>query len=393
MTIAACQQAMNAVGTGVSASLRAVDCAATASAQSAFGRLFGSDGVLLPALTILLTLYVAFFALSLIFGRSRLGISALTPRMLTLGLVLTFATSWAAYQGVVWNLAVGAPDEIAGLLMGTTGSATDSFASKIDIVFARLVEASGTEEAPTSTYSPLGLLWLGATLLLLGTVGVLVTSKIALAILLAIGPLFVVLALFSGTRGLFVGWLRGLVLLALAPLFAVLGGSMILELAVPVLSALAPTVPGEINPQAAMAFFVLGAVHVALMAIILSVAATIVSGWTVFGLAGSAAGDGDRRPAGAAGAAPAAAVAASAGQARAAAPAPAREIRIARAPLAANDAGAGEGAGERRIKVAATGAPAAAAAAAAAGATPLSRARGIGSRFRAAPARSMEKFK
>src|SRR6187455_3167581 len=121
VNFAACQQAMSAVGS-----------AANASAQSAFGRLFGSDGALLPALTILLTLYVAFFALSLIAGRSRLGISALTPRMLTLGLVLTFATSWATYQGVVWNLAVGAPDQIAGLLTGTNGSATDGFASKID---------------------------------------------------------------------------------------------------------------------------------------------------------------------------------------------------------------------------------------------------------------------
>jgi type IV secretion system protein VirB6 len=383
---------MSAVGSGVSASLRAVDCAANASAQSAFGRLFGSHGALLPALTILLTLYVAFFALSLIAGRSRLGISALTPRMLTLGLVLTFATSWAAYQGVVWNLAVGAPDQIAGLLTGTSGSATDGFASKIDVVFARLVEASGTDEAPTSTYSPLGLMWLGATLLLLGTVGVLVTSKIALAILLALGPVFVVLALFRGTRGLFVGWLKGMVLLALAPLFAVLGGSMILELAVPVLSSLAPAVPGEINAQAAMAFFVLGAVHVALMAIILSVATTIVSGWSVFGLAGSAERESGPRAGAFAGAAPTAAAAAPppAAQSRTAAPAPAREIRLARAPLAANDAGT-ESAGQQRIKILATGELATAGMSA--GSSPLSRARGIGSRFRAAPARSMEKFK
>lgn len=392
MNFTVCQRAMDAVGSGVSASLRAVDCAATASAQSAFGRLFGSDGVLLPALTVLLTLYVAFFAFSLIFGRSRLGISALTPRMLTLGLVLTFATSWAAYQGVVWNLAVGAPDQIASVLMGTSGSATDGFATKIDIVFARLVEASGTEEAPTSTYSPLGLLWLGATLLLLGTVGVLVTSKIALAILLAIGPVFVVLALFGGTRGLFVGWLRGLVLLALAPLFAVLGGSMILELAVPILSSLAPAVPGQINPQAAMAFFVLGAVHVALMVIILSVANTMVSGWTVFGLAGSTTGEGEARSAAPAHVTPAAAAAAaSAGQARSAAPANSREIRLARTPLAANDAGGSNGAGGHRVKVVATGAPTAEGVAT--GSAPLSRARGIGSRFRAPTARSMEKFK
>src|SRR5687767_6092347 len=175
MNLATCQQAIEGVGSGVSASLRAVDCAATSTAQVAFGRLFGTDGALLMALQILLTLYIAFFAISLMLGRSRLGITALTPKMITLGLVLTFATSWAAYQTYVWNLAVGAPNEIAGILMGTTGSATDIFAQKIDVVFAALVEASdgGALEGATSAFSPPGLLWLGATLLLLGTVGVL----------------------------------------------------------------------------------------------------------------------------------------------------------------------------------------------------------------------------
>ncbi len=46
-------------------------------------------------------------------------------------------------------------------------------------------------------------------------------------------------------------------MLALAPLFAVLGGSLMLELSVPVLSALV-AVPGKIDPQAAMAFFMIG---------------------------------------------------------------------------------------------------------------------------------------
>ena len=74
MNAAVCQQAMDNVGTGVAASLRAVDCAAGSLAQTAFGRLFGTDGALIPALTILLTLYVAFFAIALITGRSRLGV-------------------------------------------------------------------------------------------------------------------------------------------------------------------------------------------------------------------------------------------------------------------------------------------------------------------------------
>ena len=121
MNPAICQQAIDQVGSGVAASLRAVDCVAGAAALVAFGRLFGADGALLPALTILLTLYVAFFAFSLITGRGQLSISALTPRMLTLGMVLTFATSWMAYQGFVWTLAVGAPDQLAGILTGTSG--------------------------------------------------------------------------------------------------------------------------------------------------------------------------------------------------------------------------------------------------------------------------------
>jgi type IV secretion system protein VirB6 len=62
--------------------------------------------------------------------------------MMTLGLVLTFATSWVAYQGVVWNLAIGAPDQIAGVLMGTKGSATQIFADRIDLIFAAVAEVA-----------------------------------------------------------------------------------------------------------------------------------------------------------------------------------------------------------------------------------------------------------
>ena len=389
MNAAYCQQVMDGVGTSVAASLRAVDCAAGMSAEAAFGRLFGPNGALLQALTILLTLYVAFFAFSLITGRSRLGVSALTPRMLTLGIVLTFATSWAAYQNVVWNLAVGAPDQLAGILSGVRGSATQVFADKIDIVFSALMGATGSAADNATAFSPPGLLWLGATLLLLGTVGVLATSKIALAVLLGLGPVFVVLALFRATRGLFVGWLKGVVLLALAPLFAVLGGSLMLELSVPVLRKLGET-PGQIDDTAAMAFFMIAAVHVALMFMVLKVAGSMVSGWEVFGLAHRPGRDGDRST-GASVAARQAPVAATAHAAQqATAPAPSREIRVSRAalPSAANDIAVQGGSVRRETQIVSG-----AAAAAGGGIPSPSRSRGIGSRFRATPARSTEKFR
>ena len=397
-----CEAAVAAVGNSVAASLRAVDCQAGEATAAAFGRLFAPGGALVPALTIILTLYVAFFAISLLLGRSSLGVKSLTPRFLTLGLVLTFATSWIAYQSVVWNLAVAAPDYLAGLMTGDDGSATITFGDKIDIVFGAVTQATEGQSSDIGAFSPAGMLWLGAMLFLLGTVGVLVTARIALALLIALGPIFVVLALFNGTRGLFTGWLKGVVMLAFAPLLAVLGGSIMLELAVPVLRSLNSN-PGEINAQAAMAFFLVGAVHVALMVMVFKVAGTMVAGWQVFGLVSSKEERGiDTTRATPAAAAPALA------QAQAAAPQPttstqaaiagARRIDVnaSQVPVAANDQAGAPTVTDRTMRVVAgttvgagqqvapmTGAP--------------SRTQGIGNRFRNAETRtnvrSLEKSK
>jgi type IV secretion system protein VirB6 len=374
MNAAACQQVMDGVGTSVADSLRAVDCAAGMSAEAAFGRLFGANGALLQALTILMTLYVAFFAFSLITGRSRLGVSTLTPRMITMGVVLTFATSWAAYQNVVWNLAVGGPDQFASILTGTRGSATQVFADKIDIVFNALMTATGSATDNATAFSPPGLLWLGATLLLLGTVGVLATSKIALAILL-----------------------KGVVLLALAPLFAVLGGSLMLDLSVPVLRTLTAT-PGQIDDTAAMAFFMIGSVHVALMFMVLKVAGTMVAGWEVFGLANRPGKDTERFAGGVSSAAPPVMMASRvASNPATASPAPSRDIRMGRGalPPAANDTSGVSGATRRETRIVQG---AGFSAAPGGGNSSFSRARGIGSRFRSAPqktgqSRSTEKLR
>ena len=243
-----------------------------------------------------------------------------------------------------------------------------------------------------SAFSPPGMMWLGAILLLLGTVGVLVTARIAMAVLIALGPIFVVMALFDGTRGLFAGWVKGLTMLGLAPLFAVLGGSVMLELAVPLLAALVASA-GNIDPQAAMGFFMIGAVHVALMIMVLKVAGTMVSGWTVFGLS-KADRDIDRAPATAQIAIPATAQVAQA-QEVGGAIAAARRIDISAQPVAtaANDGGASgaSGASVQRTTVINT------APSGGGQIQPLtggpSRTTGVGNRFRPANARVSEKMK
>jgi type IV secretion system protein VirB6 len=309
-----CDALVQAASDGVAAALGAVDCMAGEATASAFARLFGPQGALLPALTALLTIYIAVFALALLTGRTRLSVAALTPRMMLLGVVLTFATSWIAYQGVLWNLMVGAPDQIASLLVGAKGQATQLFAGRIDLLFQAIADAADLASqqqaaaaaagaaggaavaapvAASAAFAPAGLVWMAAVLLLLGTVGLLVTARIVLAVLLALGPVFIVLALFRGSRGLCAGWLRALMMVAITPLLAVLGGALTIELAVPVVHRLAG--PDGIEARPAFALFLIAAVHCSLMALALRTAGTMVAGWRVFGLAPEQVERGDRQ--------------------------------------------------------------------------------------------------
>jgi type IV secretion system protein VirB6 len=379
----ACDLAAQSMGTGVSAALSAVDCIAATVSEQAFNRLFGTEGQLAFALTLLLGLYVGFFGISLMLGRSNLSVRALLPRMMTLGLVLTFATSFVAFSTIFYNIFIGGPDQIAGILTGTQGeSATAVFAQKLDVVFQAVQQATG-DTKDIDAFSPPGIMWMGAMLLLLGTVGLLVTARIALALLLAVGPIFVVLALFEGTRGLFTGWLKGLTMMALAPLFAVLGGSIMLELAVPVLAALV-AVPGQIDQQAAMAFFLVGFVHAMLMLMSLGVSGLMVARWQVFGLVpDKSRGAGGETPRSLATPAPAATMPRSTNVAPAAATTAPRRVDVAPAQTviaAANDTGPAGTVRETRV-YATTGD-------AGAQVTPFNpaagRTRGIGNRFRSA---------
>jgi type IV secretion system protein VirB6 len=74
------------------------------------------------------------------------------------------------------------------------------------------------------------------------------------------------------------------VLTAITPLFVVLGGGLMLELLVPVVASLRSGA-GEVDGRAALALFMIAAVHVALMAMVLRVIGTMIVGWTIFGLA------------------------------------------------------------------------------------------------------------
>ena len=58
--------------------------------------------------------------------------------------------------------------------------------------------------------------------MLFSTLGLVLTAKVVLALLLALGPVFAALLLFEQTRGMFDGWLRAAFAFAFIPLFTTL---------------------------------------------------------------------------------------------------------------------------------------------------------------------------
>jgi len=89
---------------------------------------------------------------------------------------------------------------------------------------------------------------------------------------------FIVLALFEGTRGLFEGWLKSVAMFALVPLLTVVMGSGALV-------AISPMVEGlgqygtDIPLKTAVSILVASIIYLALMLLVFKVAANLTRGW------------------------------------------------------------------------------------------------------------------
>lgn len=265
----------------LSSGLAAIDCQLNVAVAAGYGRFFGHGGSFAVALTLLLTIYVALLALGLLTGRTRLSLSAMAPRVLAIGLALTFATSWPAYQVLVYGLLTRGPDEIASAFLGgPVGGATLHFVHRLDALLDSFVSLARTlqEQGQSAKQLPwtTGMLWASGILLMLCTAGLLVVSRIVLAVLLALGPVFIVMALFAGTRGLFEGWLKVTVAFALVPMLVVLGGAG-------ALTVLAPLI-GDMAEAPATAVHALRPILLLLLGTLMYASTLVAIAWAAFAL-------------------------------------------------------------------------------------------------------------
>lgn len=231
--------------------LDSVDCNIRVLVHDSYRDLLGPGTVFAAALTGMLTIYVALIGYQMLLGRGGLALSRLPMIGLKVGLIMALLTSWAAYQAVVFNFLFDGPREILEGLVSPLQRAYPHFNadlySGVEDAYGSLAHAGAVYGGQANVNANIlqggpmlgaGLLWLCAAGVLLSTVGLILACKIVLGFLLAVGPIFVGFFLFESTRGLFDGWLRVTLGVALAPLAANVFGVVMLLVLQPFLAAL-----------------------------------------------------------------------------------------------------------------------------------------------------------
>lgn len=245
MTALACPTPGGAV---VSSLIGSVDCKVHGLAQAGYATLAAPGSPVAGLLTALLTLYVAFFGYRLILGHGALRIGDVTVSVMKIGLVVALATNWSLFQTVVYDTLFQAPAQLGALLQGPdTGFGADPYAG-LQVAFDTLQKAAvqfsaraggGSSALQGGPGFAAFAVNAGGMTMLLSTLGVVLASKVVLAVLLALAPLIAGLLLFDATRGVVEGWLKAMVALALMPMVATLALSLELSMLQPSLKALA----------------------------------------------------------------------------------------------------------------------------------------------------------
>lgn len=307
----------------IGALMISVDCQSGAYVASAYEGLFGSGGGLAQVLAGALTIYVAFYGYRLIVGAGSATAPDLVRRLAVIGVILALSSNWPAYQTLFVNTITGGAEEIAGMMSSaTTGrpASSASIAGEIDVAinemtrlateWSRKAPLGGAEtpENPLAIQPPLApagvsavnMLWLSAILLGVSSAGVIVITKITLAFLLALGPLFLTLALFPAARGLFEGWLRTIVAGAFVLVFTILATGGALSVVAPIIGAIARDQAQGINDAGAVFTLLIACIVFAMLVRqVLTTTARLTAAWRLPFAAdrdGKSAGDATSAP-------------------------------------------------------------------------------------------------
>lgn len=178
-----------------------------------------------PVVLAVATIALAVLGYLLFTGQLSMQLHQLLPRLFRWAIVLALLLNMPDLYAFVYPVVTDVPDAIAAFLLAAAGGLNeDAVLGMIETVLQAGMNAA-SEVWSSSGYLDLsshvisGLLLMTALALAIVAMVLLMLSKLAVGILLAVGPFPLILRLLDVGRGVFEGWLRQLLTFSLVPVF------------------------------------------------------------------------------------------------------------------------------------------------------------------------------
>ena len=178
-----------------------------------------------PVVVAVATIALAVLGYMLFTGQLAMQMNQLLPRLFRWAIILALLLNMPALYGIAYPMVTAVPDGIAAFLLAEAGGLNeDAVLGMVETVLQAGLNAA-SEVWSSSGYLDLsshvisGLLLLTALALAIVATVLLMLSKLAVGILLAVAPFPLTLRLLDVGRGVFEGWLRQLLTFSLVPVF------------------------------------------------------------------------------------------------------------------------------------------------------------------------------
>jgi len=188
-------------------------------------------GLLQPAVVSLGTLYVAVWGYLQLSGKIDQPFIEGARRLLTLALILGMAIQLWLYNTVIVDTFFNAPNALAAGIVGapTGAGVVDQLFFEGSDAASLLLQKGGVFNGDMSFYLAGFAVYLIVGLVAIYTMFLLALSKIALSILIALGPLFIALLFFESTKRFMGAWIAQLANYAFVTILTVLTAALMMQ--------------------------------------------------------------------------------------------------------------------------------------------------------------------
>jgi len=184
---------------------------------------------ILPVVATLFSLYVVLYGLLILRGVIKVDFMDASFRVIKIFVILSFITSWPFFTMYLKDVAIDVPAELSSLLLvrfggsAITGDGQQVVYHAFDELFhkahmmGKIVFSMGSDSWGYRAAVYIAIMLITVIFLSLCS-GILMVSKVVVAVFIMIAPICLVLFMFDSTKGMGEGWLRMLLTYAIKPI-------------------------------------------------------------------------------------------------------------------------------------------------------------------------------